>query len=58
MSKSFEKREAERNKVKDAMYLLEKHNLWRRSTGSEGMCNASELGKAIDTIINHLKSTL
>lgn len=57
MSKQFEKREAERTKVKEAMYLLERHNQWRRGHGGE-LCNVTELGVAIDTIVKHLKSTL
>ena len=44
--------------LKQAIEILETHNKWRRSDYTIDMVNPTQLGIAIDTIINHLKKTL
>lgn len=42
-------------KLSTAVEILEKHNRWRRCNEDSEMVNPTQLGIAIDTIIEYLK---
>jgi hypothetical protein len=43
--------------LKDAVLILQSHNKWRKGDDVEPMIRPSDLGNAIDIIINHFKET-
>jgi hypothetical protein len=48
-------------KIQEAIKILENHNLWRRDRSEEQelkMTNPTELGIAIDTVVNYFKNNL
>jgi len=44
--------------IKKAIKLLEQHNKWRRGSDKVKMCNATELGVAIETTIKFSKEKI
>jgi hypothetical protein len=42
--------------ISKAVQLLEIHNKWRRGDDGVKMVNPTELGEAIDTVVNNLKN--
>jgi len=44
--------------IKKAIKILQQHNKWRRGSDKAKMCNATELGVAIETVINFSKEKI
>lgn len=44
--------------IKKAIKILDQHNKWRRGSDKVKMCNAAELGVAIETVINFSKEKI